>query len=318
MYKPDILQMGEYPQHEVDALEEKFTLHHYYDAQDKEAFVAERVDVIRGIATRGDIGVDGSVIRALVNLEVIAVYGVGFDAVDLNAACENNVAVSNTPDVLTEDVADLALAMMLAASRGIIGAEHWVRSKQWQSRGAYGLQNRVFSKSVGVLGLGRIGCEVAKRCEAFSMPVSYCDVQANDSFPNRSFYQDAVSLAENSDFLFVTATGGDSTRHIVNKEVIEALGQSGMLINVSRASNIDELALLDALEAHTVGFAALDVFEGEPELNPRFLALDNVLLQPHHASGTFETRADMASLVLQNLNAHFSGNKLITPVIERE
>ena len=317
MLKPDILQLGAYQENELEALEEKFTLHRYYEASDKAKFLADRVGLIRGIATRGDIGADGDLIRSLPNLEVIAVYGVGFDAVDMSAARECNVAVSNTPDVLTEDVADLAVAMMLAASRGVVAAMAWVTSEKWVTQ-TYPLQKRVFGKRVGILGLGRIGCEVAKRCEAFSMTISYSDIQPKAQYRDRTFYPDAVSLALNSDYLFVTATGGDSTKHIVNQQVIEALGSAGMLINVSRASNIDENALLDALESKALGFAALDVFEGEPNLNPRFLALSNALLQPHHASGTYDTRADMARLVLENLSAHFSGNKLITPVVERE
>jgi lactate dehydrogenase-like 2-hydroxyacid dehydrogenase len=173
----------------------------------------------------------------------------------------------------------------------------------------------VHGRRAGVLGLGRIGFEVAKRLAGFDMQISYSDVSAKDYAPNWTFVADAVELARNVDFLFVTLAASAATRHIVGKNVIEALGPEGMVINISRASNIDEEALLAALEAKTLGSAALDVFEGEPALNPRFLKLDNVLLQPHHASGTFETRKAMGKLVRDNLSAHFAGQPLLTPVL---
>lgn len=314
MTKIDILQVGPYPQWDVEALEQKFTLHRYYEAEDKAKFLADRADIIRGIATRGELGASREMIEALPKLEIISVYGVGYDAVDLAAAKEHGVIVTNTPDVLTKDVADLGVAMMLAASRGMIGAEHWVRSGSWAAEGLYPLQSRVFGKRAGVLGLGRIGFEVAKRCAAFDMDIAYSDLAARDFAPDWQFIKDPVALAERSDFLFVTLTGGPATRHVVNKAVLEALGPTGMVINVSRASNIDEDALLDALETGKLGSAALDVFEGEPKVNPRFLKLDNVLLQPHHASGTVETRKAMGKLVHDNLAAHFAGQPALTPV----
>lgn len=315
MSKPDILQMGAYPAWDIEALESRFTLHRYYEADNKAAFLAERADAIRGIATRGELGASQEIIEALPNLEVISVYGVGYDAVHLDTAKRRNIRVSNTPDVLTKDVADLGVGMMLAHSRGVVGAEAWVRSGEWAAKGNYPLQRRVFGKRAGILGLGRIGYEVGKRLAAFDIDIAYTDVAPRDFAGDWTFQSDAVALAERSDFLFVTLTGGPATRHIVNRDVVEALGPEGMLINISRASNIDEDALLDALETKKLGFAALDVFEGEPRLNPRFFKLDNVLLQPHQASGTVETRKAMGKLVFDNLAAHFDGQPLITPVI---
>jgi len=313
--KPGILQIGADPSWDVDALEQRFTLHRYVDAADRDAFVGERAERIRGIATRGDLGASGDLIAALPNLEIIAIYGVGFDAVDLDTARQRGIRVTNTPDALTEDVADLGVAMMLAASRGIVGAEHWVRSGAWSDQGLYPLQTRVSGKRAGVLGLGRIGFEVAKRCAAFRMDVAYSDLSERDVPKDWSFVPDVEALADRSDFLFVTLTGGPATRHIVNTAVIRALGPTGMLINISHASTVDEHALLDALENKALDFAALDVFEDEPHIDPRFLALDNVLLQPHHASGTIETRKAMAELVHDNLVAHFEGRDLPTPVL---
>jgi lactate dehydrogenase-like 2-hydroxyacid dehydrogenase len=315
MTKPDILQMGPYPDWDQVPLEQNFHMHRYFEATDKAGFLAEVGPKIRGIATRGELGANAAIIAACPNLEVISVYGVGFDAVDLSACRERGIRVTNTPDVLTNDVADLGVAMMLVQSRGMIGAETWVKDGSWAAKGLYPLKRRVWGRKAGVLGLGRIGYEVAKRLAGFDMEIAYSDVSAKDFAGDWEFIADPVALAARSDFLFVTLAASAVTRHIVGRDVIEALGPEGMLINISRASNIDEDALLNALEAGKLGSAALDVFEGEPNLNPRFLTLPNVLLQPHHASGTLETRQAMGKLVRDNLTAHFAGETLLTPVL---
>lgn len=311
----EILQVGPYPDWDQIPLDATFTMHRYFEADDKAGFLNSVAGEVRGIATRGELGADRPMIEALPKLEVISVYGVGYDAVDLAACRERGIRVTNTPDVLTRDVADLGVAMMLVQSRGMIGAEKWVRDGSWAAKGLYPLKNRVFGKKAGVLGLGRIGYEVAKRLSGFDMEIAYSDVSAKDYAPDWQFIGDPVELARHADFLFVTLAASAQTRHIVGREVIDAIGPEGMIMNISRAGNIDEDALLDALEQGRLGSAALDVFEGEPKLNPRFLALDNVLLQPHHASGTFETRKAMGKLVRDNLTAHFSGADLLTPVL---
>ncbi len=315
MTKPHILQMGPYPEWDQVPLDAAFTVHRYFEATDKPALLAAVGKDIRGIATRGELGANAEIIAALPNLEVISVYGVGYDAVDLNACRARGIRVSNTPDVLTKDVADLGVAMMLALSRGMIGAETWVRDGSWATKGLYPLKSRVWGKKAGVLGLGRIGFEVAKRLQGFDLDIAYCNPTPRETPAHWQYVADPVSLAAKVDFLFVTLAASAATRHIVGNEVIAALGPKGMLINISRASNIDEEALLTALETKALGSAALDVFEGEPKLNPRFLALDNVLLQPHHASGTVETRKAMGQLLRDNLTAHFAGRNLLTPVL---
>lgn len=315
MTKPGILQVGPYPEWDQIPLDETFFVHKYFQAENKDAYLSEVGSSIRGIATRGELGASRAMIEACPNLEIVSVYGVGYDAVDLAACRERGIRVTNTPDVLTKDVADLGVAMMLAQSRGMTGAETWVRDGSWAAKGLYPLKNRVWGKKAGVLGLGRIGFEVAKRLAGFDLSIAYSDVAAKDYAPDWTFIADPVELARQSDFLFVTLAASAETRHIVNREVIEAVGPEGMVINISRASNIDEEALLDALETGRLGSAALDVFEGEPALNPRFLKLGNVLLQPHHASGTFETRKAMGQLVRDNLSAHFAGKDLLTPVL---
>ena len=315
MTKPHILQVGPYPAWDQEPLDQAFHMHRLFEAGDRAAFLAETGPLVRGIATRGELGADAAMIAACPGLEVISVYGVGYDAVDLNAARARGIRVTNTPDVLTNDVADLGVAMMLVQSRGMIGAEAWVRDGSWAAKGLYPLQRRVWGKRAGVLGLGRIGYEVARRLAGFDLDIAYSDVAPKDYANQWQFIADPVELAARSDFLFVTLAASAATRHIVGARVIEALGPEGMLINISRASNIDEEALLAALESGKLGAAALDVFEGEPRLNPRFLALPNVLVQPHHASGTFETRKAMGKLMRDNLTAHFAGQPLLTPVL---
>ena len=314
MSKPDILQVGFYPEWDQVPLDNAFNMHKYFEAGDKTAFLAEVGPKVKGIATRGELGADKVMLDACPNLEVVSVYGVGYDAVDVAECIKRGIHVTNTPDVLTNDVADLGVAMMLAHSRGMIGASQWVRDGSWETQGLYPLQSRVWGKKVGVLGLGRIGFEVAKRLAGFDLDIAYSDVSAKDYAPDWTFMQSAVDLAAHADFLFVTLATSAATKHIVNTEVLAALGPDGMVINISRAANIDEDALLDGLENGTVGGAALDVFEGEPALNPRFLKLDNVMVQPHHASGTFETRKAMGKLVHDNLIAHFAGNPLLSKV----
>lgn len=314
MNKPHVLQVGSYPEWDRGPLDAAFTMHRCFEAADRAAFLAEVGPKIQAIATRGDLGADAAMIAACPQVKLIAVYGVGYDAVDLPVARSRGIEVCNTPDVLNEDCADLGVAMMLGAARSLNGAEAWVRDGSWAARGSYPLQRRVWGQRAGILGLGRIGRAVGMRLAGFGMDIAYSARTAKDT-PGWEYIADPVALAARSDFLFVTAIANDATRHIVNADVIRALGPQGMLINISRAANVDEAALLDALESGGLGSAALDVFEGEPALNPRFVALKNVLLQPHHASGTFETRKAMGDLVRRNMLAHFAGAPLLTPVL---
>ena len=315
MAKPDILLVGPYPEWDLVELEAQYNVLKLYEAEDRDAFVRDHAQGIRAIATRGELGASADLIGRLPKLEVVSVYGVGYDAVDLDACRARGIRVTNTPDVLTNDVADLGVAMMLVQSRGMIGAETWVKDGSWVEKGLYPLKRRVWGRKAGVLGLGRIGFEVAKRLKGFDMDIAYSDVSEKPHGEGMTFVADPVELARRSDFLFVTLAASAATRHIVSKDVIAALGPEGMLINISRASNIDEAALLEALESGALGSAALDVFEAEPKLDPRFLKLDNVLVQPHHASGTIETRKAMGRLVRDNLAAHFAGAALPTPVV---
>jgi lactate dehydrogenase-like 2-hydroxyacid dehydrogenase len=315
MPKPDVLQVGSYPGGDQDPLDAAFTMHRYFEAADKAAFLAKVGPDVRGIATRGDLGANAALIAACPRLEVISVYGVGYDAVDLAACRARGIRVTNTPDVLTDDVADLAIGMMLAQARSIPAAEAWARSGDWAAKGPFPLQRKVSGRRVGILGLGRIGHAIARRCAGFDMQIAYSSRAPKPEGAAWTYIADPVALAARSDFLIVALAATPETRHIVNAAVIGALGPEGTLVNISRAANIDEAALLDALESGALGAAALDVFEGEPNLNPRFSALANVLMQPHQGSATFETRKAMGQLMRDNLKAHFAGTPLLTPVL---
>jgi len=313
--KPEILQMGDYPVWDQGPLEARFVMHRYFEAADKAAFLAEVGPRVQAIATRGDLGASAAVIAACPKLEIIVVNGVGYDAVDLAAAKARGVRVTNTPDVLNGECADIAVGMAIALARGIVGGEAHARSGDWAAKGPYPLQKRFWGQRAGILGLGRIGMEVGRRLTGFGMKISYLSRGPKPVPEGWDFIRDPVELARASDYLFVTALANASTRHIVSQAVIEALGPKGMLINISRAQNVDEAALLDALESGALGSAALDVFEGEPRVNPRFAKLPNVLMQPHVGSATVETRLAMGKLVLDNLVAHFDRKPLLTEVV---
>lgn len=309
-----LVQAGPLPPAEEKALDALYSVCRPYQAADPAVCLADHAADARAIVTRGDLGAGETLIAALPCLEIVAIYGVGYDAVDMAGCRARGIRVTNTPDVLTNDVADHALGMMLSLQRRIPDAERWVRSGAWAEKGPYPLTSRVHGRRAGILGLGRIGRAIARRLAAFDMPVSYCNRKPDPAADGLTFVEDAVTLAENCDILFVALPASPSTRRIVDASVLQALGRDGVLVNVSRAANIDEEALLVALETGALGGAALDVFENEPHIDPRFLALDTVLLQPHQGSATVETRLAMGQLMRDNLAAHFAGRALPSPV----
>ena len=314
MTKPNLLVLAPLAGWADNPLAQDFTLHELWRAPDRAAYLVAHGPEIDAIATRGDLGADAALIAACPNARIISVFGVGFDAVDLAACRSRGIRVTNTPDVLTTDVADLGVTMLLALSRNVVTADHYARSGDWITGGAFPLQRRVSGQRAGILGLGRIGMAIATRLAAFDMDIAY-SATAPKSGVAWEFIADPVALAARSDCLIVALAASAATRHIVSRDVIAALGPKGTVINISRAANIDEDALLDALESGTLGGAALDVFEGEPALNPRFAALSNVLLQPHHGSATADTRSAMGNLMRDNLIAFFAGRELPSPVL---
>ncbi len=308
MTRPTLLMPGTYPTWDLEDLEARYDVLRLWEVDDKDAFLAEHGPRVRAIATRGDLGASAALMAALPALEIVACYGVGTDAIDLAHARAAGVRVTNTPDVLTEDVADMAVALLLAAARQIPQGDAEIRSGGWSMP----LTTRVSGKAVGIVGMGRIGAAVAKRLAAFDCDIAYFGRAPLDT--PFAFEPDLAALARRSDFLVLTLAASAATESIVDAAVLEALGPDGILVNVSRGSTVDEAALLAALETGAIKAAGLDVFRGEPAIDPRFARLPNVALAPHHASGTVETREAMGQLVRDNLAAHFGGRPLVTPV----
>lgn len=309
----DILMTGPYPDWDMGDLEAKYRVHKLWQSEDKDALLSSHAGAIRAIATRGELGASAALMAKLPQLEIVSCYGVGTDAIDLAYARANGIRVTNTPDVLTEDVADIGIGLLLAVARKIPQADAYVRDGSWR-KGNMGLVTRVCGKRLGIVGMGRVGAAVAKRAAAFDCTISYFDNRKRDDLPY-TFISDLLELASDSEFLIVTLAGGESTKHMINASILAALGADGIVINISRGSTIDEIALLAALESSAIKGAGLDVFWNEPTIDERFLKLANVVLQPHHASGTVETRKAMGQLVRDNLAAHFGGQALLTPVV---
>jgi hydroxypyruvate reductase len=306
--KPRVLQYGRLMPTLEKQLAEAFDLHRLVDEADPKAFLAQRGGEFTGLATQGFA--DAALIAALPKLKVISSFGVGVDKIDLKAAAERGIPVGNTPDVLNDCVADLAIGLMIDAARGIGASERYLRAGSWP-KGAYPLQRRMSGKKLGILGLGRIGHAIAKRALAFDMDIRYHNRRpvADTSIAHEP---SLVELARWSDFLVVIVPGGASTQHLVNEGVLNALGPEGFLINVARGSVVDEAALVRALKDKRLGGAGLDVFENEPQVPAELMALDNVVLVPHIGSATIETRAAMAQRVFDNLASFFNSGKLIS------
>ena len=295
-------------------LERAFEFHDRLHETDPVAFAAA-ASRIRAVAAGGDSRVDAALIGQLPALELISVMGVGYDGVDVAAARARGIVVTHTPDVLNDDVADLALGLMLCAARQLPAADRYVREGAWAARGPMPLQRKMSGARLGIVGMGRIGQAIATRAAAFGMAIAYTARSPRVAVPWR-FVPEVLALAEQSDFLVLITPGGAGTRHMVNAEVLRALGKKGILVNVARGSVVDEAALVQALEDGVIGGAALDVFEDEPRVPARLMALPNVVLVPHIGSATTATRQAMADLAFANLQACFAGQPLPTPIPE--
>jgi lactate dehydrogenase-like 2-hydroxyacid dehydrogenase len=308
----EILSVGPFYAPSFESMERDFTVHKLWQAKDRAALMAEVGGRIRGIQTTGGHGADAKLMDALPKLEIISCFGVGVDAVDLDGAKQRGVIVTNTPDVLNECVADLAMGLTVATLRRISLGDRYVRAGSWL-KGALPLAQKVGGKTMGILGYGRIGKAIAKRAEAFGMHIVYHGrkPQADVTY---KYYPKLVDMARDCDVLMVICPGGAATRHIVNAEVLKALGPEGTLINVARGSVVDEQALVKALVDGSLGAAGLDVFESEPRVPELLFSMDQVVLQPHVGSATHETRKAMGDLTVDNLRAHFSGKPVLTPV----
>jgi hydroxypyruvate reductase len=298
---------------EMAELEMHFDVIHLWKEKDPESVLQDRRNDIVAIASAYYMPVSKTLIEALPNLEIISQFAVGTDNIDLAAAKARGIAVTNTPDVLTDDTADIALSLLLALSRRICESDMFVRVDKWRLNSAMPLGRTLKGKTAGIVGMGRIGQAIAKRCEAFGLKIVYNGPRKKDGVSYR-FEGDLQKMAEESDYLILSCPGGAATRHLVHAPILEALGPDAYLINVARGSVVHEGDLVKALVDKKIAGAGLDVYAVEPNVPEELIKMDNVVLLPHVGSATLETRAIMGGLVVANLLAHFRGDPLLTPV----
>ncbi len=313
-YMRRVLQVGPLKPSLAERLSTTYNARVLPDADDgRDAFLAEHADEITVAVTSGRTGVDAALMSALPNLGAVVNFGVGYDTTDVELAASRGIGVSNTPDVLTDCVADTAVGLMIDTLRQFSAADRYVREGRWPVEGNYPLTRQVSQSRVGIVGLGRIGSAIAHRLTAFGCSIWYHNRRPVADSPY-AYAASPVELAREVDVLIVAAAGGTDTRNLIDRDVIEALGPDGFLINIARGSVVDEAALVDALTAGRLAGAGLDVFAAEPKVPEALLGMDNVVLLPHVASGTVETRAAMEELTLRNLDTFLRSGRLVTPV----
>ena len=311
--KPEIIITAKGHAGTMATLQSEFSAHLLSEASDRNAFLKQHAPAVRGLATFGPMPVDGKLMDALPKLEIISNFGVGVDAINLADARQRKIIVANTPDVLNDCVADTALALVLNTVRKFPQSEAYLRAGHWASRGPYPLTTSLGGKTLGILGLGRIGEAIAKRAIACGMKIRYHNRNKKD-VPH-PYDPDPVTLAQNSDVLMVVTPGGPETNRLVNSKVLDALGREGYLVNIARGSVVDEPVLLRYLREKKIAGAGLDVFADEPRVPPEFFTLENAVLFPHVASATVETRKAMGDLQIENLRRHFAGKPVLTRVV---
>jgi hydroxypyruvate reductase len=311
--KPEIIITARGHAGTMSTLQAEFTAHLLSEAAERNAFLRQHAAAVRGLATFGPMSVDGKLMDALPKLEIISNFGVGVDAINLDDARKRNIIVTNTPEVLNECVADTALALVLNTVRKFPQSEVYLRGGNWASRGPYPLTSSIGGKTLGVLGLGRIGEAIAARAAACGMKIRYHNRSRKD-VPH-PYDPDPVTLARNSDVLIVVTPATAETSRIINAKVLDALGPEGYLVNIARGSVVDEPVLLRYLQEKKIAGAGLDVYVDEPRVPPEFFTLDNAVLFPHVGSATVETRKAMGDLQIENLRLHFAGKPVRTRVV---
>lgn len=312
---PEIVMTGPLMAYAVDQLKARFVVHELWKAPDRDVFLKDIADRVRGVAAGGGHNrVDAALFDALPKLEIVSSFGVGYDHVDATEAGKRGLIVTNTPDVLTDEVADLAIGLLLATVRQLPQVDRYLREGKWL-KAAYPLTTSLRKRSVGIVGLGRIGKAVAHRIEAFGLPVSYHG-RSRQADVDYRYYPSLIDMAADVDTLISVAPGGAATHHIINAEVLKALGPNGILVNVGRGTIVDEPALIKALQDKTILSAGLDVFEDEPRVPAELIAMDHIVLLPHVGSASVHTREQMGQLVVDNLASWFEGKGPLTPVPE--
>ena len=299
-----------------DEISARLPLHRLWLEPNPELWLAEWGPRIRALAMTGaHAPLDEAYMRQYPKLEIISSFGVGYDNIDAKAAARLGITVTNTPGVLDDEVADTALGLMIMTVRQLPQSEQYLRAGQWTAKGNFPLSPSLRGRTVGIFGLGRIGKAIAKRVDAFGLPIAYHSRHEQADVPYR-YYSSLIDMAKAVDILIVIAPGGPATRHIINAEVLEALGPDGVLINVARGSLVDEKALIEALRTKKILAAGLDVFENEPNVPQELIALENTVLLPHVGSASVRTRRAMAECVVSNILAWADGKPPLTPVPE--
>lgn len=306
----DVMLLSSVPTFMMNDLQQEYVLHDHAHILDPEAFTKVTAFVGVGSAAK----VDRNLLAMFPNVKMISIFGVGYDGIDVAAAKERGIQVTHTPDVLTDDVADLAMGLILSIGRRIPQSDKFVRNGDWVSE-PFTMTRKVTGTRLGMVGLGRIGQAISKRAAAFDMTIAYTGRRAKTNAPFR-YYPTASELAANSDYLVVAIPGGDDTKNMINAQVLKALGPKGIVINIARGSVVDQTALIQALKDKSIAGAGLDVFWDEPNIDPQFFKLQNVVLTPHNGSNTHETRRAMADLALANLKAFFDEQPLLTLIPE--
>jgi len=314
--KPDVLLIGARKPVLMKGLDPMVVLHHLLEAPDKDAFIKSVGDKIRAIAVAYTANkVDAAFLQRFPKLEQVSSFGVGYDHIDAKWAGAHGIVVTNTPEVLNEEVADTALGLLLCTVREFPKGERYLRAGKWPSAQYPLTKATLRNRSVGMVGMGRIGKAIAKRLEAFGVPVVYHSrsPQAGVAY---KYYPKLLDMARDVDTLMVIVPGGAATQNMINAEVLKALGRNGILINMARGSVVDELALIQALKDRTIYSAGLDVFAKEPQVPKELMEMDHIVLFPHLGSSTEVTRAAMDQLLVDNILAWAAGKPPLTPVSE--
>ncbi|MBX5168568.1 2-hydroxyacid dehydrogenase [Rhizobium sp. NZLR1b] len=313
--KPDVIVAYPLRPRQMAMLEDTYTLHRLDLAEgwERDALLRKAGPICTALVCNGHVTIDEALLAKLPVLKLAACSSAGYDQMDVEAMTRRGIKLTNTSEVLCDDVADTALLLMLAARRRLPEGDRYVRSGDWGRNGMMPLTTSTSGKRAGIVGLGRIGMAIARRCEAVGLTVGYCGrtKKAGNDF---AYFDEPVKLADWADILIVATPGGASTEGLISAEVLNALGPAGSFINIARGTVVDEPALIEALQERRIASAGIDVYLNEPNPDRRFAALDNVVLYPHHASGTEETRDRMAQLTIDNLAAFFAGRPLLTPV----
>ena len=316
MTAPVLLMPGPMNPAVMKGCDSRFEVLRLWEADDPDALLRERGAEVLAVATGGQRRVDDDLMGALPSLQIVANFGVGYDTVDAEAAARRGVVVTNTPGVLDDEVADTAIGLLLMTVRELPQAERYLRAGSWEEGGPYPLTPATLKgRTLGIVGLGRIGEAIASRAVAFGVSIAYHNRNEKPGSSYR-YYPDLVAMARDVDTLLVATPGGPDTRHLVGREVLEALGPDGVLVNVARGSVVDEEALVEALRTRTILGAGLDVYEQEPRVPQALLDLDNAVLLPHVGSASEPTRQAMGELVVANLEAWFDRGEPLTPVAE--